>query len=65
MGGVFYSQDCKSKISKCLFKGNVAKKVASWTVNKKNGDFPETRQKLERKTFITDKKILIMHFSDV
>ena len=37
MGGVFYSQDCKSKISKCLFKGNVAKKVASWTVNKKDG----------------------------
>ena len=37
MGGVLYSQDCKAKITKCLFQGNAAKKVASWTVNKKDG----------------------------
>ena len=37
MGGVFYSQDCKSVITNCLFQGNVAKKVASWTVTKKDG----------------------------
>ena len=37
MGGVFYSEDCKAKITKCLFQGNSAKKVASWTVTKKGG----------------------------
>jgi predicted outer membrane repeat protein len=37
LGGVFYSEACTAKINNCLFQGNQAKKVASWTMKTKAG----------------------------
>ena len=37
MGGVLFSEDSTSKISKCLFQGNKAKNLPKWRVKNKSG----------------------------
>ena len=37
IGGVFNAEDTNAKISKCIFQGNKATKVTSWTMKAKNG----------------------------
>ena len=37
IGGVLFSEDSNTKISKCVFQGNKAGKITSWTVKTKAG----------------------------